>query len=134
MGFWRLWATALLMWVAYFVLTNRAPAQSPVVTQPYTAQGQLATTNASSTIAVTNTFQSVFAASTVQIGRVACTVQNTGTNAMYVFFGPIADATTAKSVKLAAGQALTCNVSGVTLRDQVSITGTATETFYAAQQ
>lgn len=111
-----------------------ALAQTPVITQPYTGNGRLVTTNASSSIAVTNTFQSVFDQSDVLIGRVGCTVQNTGTNSMYVFFGPIAGATIAKSVKIAAGQSVGCNVGGVTLRDQISITGTATETFYAAQQ
>lgn len=110
---------------------SRVQAQSPVVTQPYV---DVITTNSSSTVAVTNTFQSIFAAPTGNQKRAACTVQNTGTNSMYVFFGAIADATTAKSIKLAAGNAVTCNNSGVTLQEQVSITGTATETFYAAQQ
>lgn len=132
---WFTWlVVAAVIILAGVVFTRGAKAQNPVVTMPYTAQGQLSTTNSSGSVAVTNTFQSIFAASTVVTGRVACTVQNTGTNAMYVFFGPIASATTATSVKLTAGQSVNCNVGGVTLRDQVSITGTATETFYAAQQ
>ena len=53
---------------------------------------------------------------------------------MYVFFGPLADASTAASVKLAAGQAVSCNNGPVTLIDEVSITGTATEAFFAAHQ
>lgn len=107
-----------------------AYAQSPVVTQPY----NVSSFNASGTIAVTNTFQSIWIANTGTRGRAGCTVQNTGTNSMWVYFGAIADATKAKSVVLNVGQSVRCNNSGITLQDQVSITGTATETFFAAQQ
>jgi hypothetical protein len=134
-------ATLLVLSLLFgLVMLSGAFAQSPVVTQPYTA---VLTTNASGTIAVTNTFQEVFVAvnqaatpGTPQANRRrnGCTVQNTGTNPMYVFWGPIANATLANSVKLTAGQAATCNNQGLTLQEQVSITGTATETFYAAQQ
>lgn len=112
------------------IFIGNAFAQNPVVTKPYGAT----TTNSSSSIAVTNTFQSIWSASNVSTGRVACTVQNTGTNPMYVFFGPIASATVATSIKLTATQSVNCNIGGIVLRDQVSITGTATETFYAGQQ
>jgi len=105
-------------------------AQSPVITQPYSVQ----TTNASGTIAATNTFQSIWTQSSNTRGRAGCTVQNNGTNSMYVYFGPIASATTGASVKLAAGQSVSCNNGGITLKDQVSITGTSGEAFYAAQQ
>lgn len=115
----------LLLFVLWAPLAN---AQSAVVTQPYART----TTNNSGTIAVTNTFQSIWAATA---GRAGCTVQNnSATNAMYVYFGPIASATTATSVKLAAGQALTCSVNGIILTDQVSITGTSGDAFYAARQ
>lgn len=90
-------------------------------------------TNVSSTIAVTNTFQSVITANT-NFNRTGCTLQNNGSNTMYVFFGPIASATLAKSVKLAVGQSVNCNSAPVTLNDQVSITGTATEAYFAAYQ
>jgi hypothetical protein len=105
-------------------------AQTPVVTQPYSATSY----NASGTIAVTNTFQSVFAAPTTPTGRVACTIQNNGTHNMWVFFGPIAKATEATSVILAANQTVNCNSGNVILQDQVSITGTASDAFFAAQQ
>lgn len=104
-----------------------AMAQTPVVTQPQPR----ASGNASSTIAVTNTFQSIWAANTA---RTSCLVQNNGSNAMYVFFGPLASATTGASVKLAAGVGVNCSVNGIVLSDQVSITGTATDAFFAAQQ
>jgi hypothetical protein len=53
---------------------------------------------------------------------------------MYVYFGAIASATKDTSVVLSAGQAVNCTVGGITLQDQVSITGTMGDTFYAAQQ
>lgn len=111
------------------IVLSSAAAQSPVITQPY----PVTTLNSSSTVAVTNTFQSIWAAAVAPRRRAACLVQNTGTNAMYVFFGPVADATTPTSIKLTAGQFATCNVGGAALQDQVSITGTAGETFYAGQ-
>lgn len=114
-----------------------ALAQTPVITKPYLA----ATNNGSGTIAVTNTFQQIFAASArpqAQGGvgpvRSACTIQNNGTHIMYVYFGPIANATTATSSQLAANQSLNCNTGPVVLSDQVSITGTSGDVFYAAQQ
>lgn len=115
-----------------------ASAQEKVITKPYLAE----TTNVpSGTITATGTFQSIFAASATpnaQGGagavRSACTVQNNGANTMFVYFGPIANATTAKSAQLAPTQSLNCNVGGVVLSDQVSITGTTGDSFYAAQQ
>jgi hypothetical protein len=93
-------------------------------------QAKLPSTNVSGTIAVTNTFQSVFEAGF----RTGCTVQNNGAASMWVFFGPIASATKAKSVILATGQSVSCNSPGITLSDQISITGTATQEFFAAVQ
>lgn len=103
---------------------------NPVTTMPYGVLSH----NDSGTIAATNTFQSIWTASTNNRGRAGCTVQNNGTNAMYVFFGPIASATIGKSVKLAAGLAVNCVGSGIVLQDQVSITGTSGDAFFAAQQ
>ena len=39
-----------------------------------------------------------------------------------------------KSVVLAAAQGVSCTVGGMTLQDQVSITGTSGDAFFAAQQ
>lgn len=108
---------------------DRLHAQQPVVTQPYLVQS----TNNSSTIQSTNVFQSVFLLSGAQ-KRAACTIANYGANTMFVYFGPIASATKATSVQLAANQSTFCNNSGVTLQDQVSITGTSGDAFFAAQQ
>lgn len=107
-----------------------ANAQSPVVTIPFPVNSD----NGSSTITVTNTFQSIWIADTNTTGRTACTVQNNGTNTMWVFFGAIANATKGKSVVLAAGQSTFCNSGNVVLKDQVSITGTLGDAFYAARQ
>ena len=106
-------------------------AQSPVITKPY----GVTSGNVSSTIVSTNTFQSIWVASTiVNTGRTSCTIVNYGTHTMYVFFGPIANATLTNSIQLAANQAAYCNVGNVILKDQVSITGTAGDAFFAAQQ
>lgn len=127
----RILKYGLAVWLIFAALVA-ANAQSPTVTSPYGTT----TTNNSSTITtgVGGAFQQVWAASTSTRGRVGCTIQNTGTNPMYVYFGPIASATIAKAVKITAGQPVSCNVGGVVLKDQVSISGTTTETFYAAQQ
>lgn len=113
------------------LLSTAAYSQSQVVTIP---KPLTAVDNQSSTIAVTNTFQQIFAASTATSGRSTCTIQNTGTNPMYVFFGTTAAATIAKSVKLIAGQACSCDATGTVIKTAVQITGTATETYYASQQ
>lgn len=89
------------------------------------------TTNLSSTVAVTNTFQSIQVSTA---GRKGCTVQNTSGNGdkMWVFFGAIGSATKAISIVLTDGQSLNCAVGGLAVAtDQVSITGTATDTFAA---
>lgn len=112
------------------LLAMPAWAQSPVQTWPLPVR----TSNASGTIASTNVFQSIWLAASGNAIRRGCTVQNNGSNAMYVFFGPIASATTGNSVKLAAGATANCHVFDIALQDQVSITGTSGDGFYAAQQ
>jgi hypothetical protein len=96
------------------------------------AVAPLTSTNLASTVSVTNTFQSIQVATA---GRNGCTVQNNDTNSMWVFFGAIGSATKAKSIVLAAGQAVSCAVGGLgVLTDQISITGTATGVYFAAVQ
>ncbi len=102
-------------------------AQTPVQTQP---KGVISY-NSSGTISSTNVFQSVFLANS---NRVSCTIQNNGANAMWVYFGPLASATKGASVELAIGQSAFCNNNVIVLQDQVSITGTSTDAFFAAQQ
>ncbi len=109
-----------------------ATLAAALLTLPALAQQTTRTsTNLAGTIAVTNTFQSIDAANTARQG---CVVQNNGAASMWVFFGPIASATKAKSVVLSTGQSVGCNVFGATLGDQISITGTATQEFFAAVQ
>jgi hypothetical protein len=100
---------------------------------------QVTTTVVSGTISVTNTFQSIFANTQTSNpgarGRTSCTVQNNGTHTMFVFFGPIANATLTNSFQVGPGAAILCSLAnGSTLQDQVSITGTATDAFVASQQ
>jgi hypothetical protein len=128
----------LLLILGILLFPHILLAQEPgtVITKPYPINNL---DNQSSTIAVTNTFQLVFAAQANVSGRTACTIQNTGTNPMYVYFGAtqssvLAEATIAKSIKLIAGQAAQCNTDDIVIKNAVWITGTATETYYAAQQ
>lgn len=109
-----------------------ASAQAPVITQPLNVTSNPV---ASGSVASSGTFQSVFAADTNTRGRASCTIQNTGANTLYVFFGPIANATRAKSVQLTTGLPVYCATpNGGVIKDQVSVDGTTAGTFYAAVQ
>lgn len=103
-----------------------AYAQTPVVTQT----SKFSNANASSTIAVTNTFQSIWSSNSF---RNDCIIQNNGAASMYIYFGPIANATTPNSLSLAANSTFRCANSGIVQSDQISITGTATQKFFAIQ-
>lgn len=113
-----------------------AEAQQPVRTQGQDVISK--TPNASTTITVTNTFQVVFTPSTSQQGRQGCTIINytaTSSQIMWVYAGKATDTPTkANSVQLAQNQAYYCNIGGVVLNDQIWITGTAGDPFFAAQQ
>lgn len=104
-------------------------AQSPVITQPYGAT----VLNSSSTIASTNTFQSIWAASTSKTGRVDCIIQNNGSASMFIFFGAMVNATTPNSLTLTSGSIFKCGNNGTILKDQISITGTSGDNFFAIQ-
>jgi hypothetical protein len=111
-------------------------AQQPVVTQPLGVTSLVS----SGIIATTNTFQSVFAQAPTGpgggAGRNGCTLVNEGTHTMYVYFGPIASATTPFSIPLpaisgAVVPTVTCGLpAGAVRQDQVSITGTGNDVFY----
>jgi hypothetical protein len=97
----------------------------PVQTYPVPRSGL---DNESGTITVTNTFQQVFPANT---NRLDCLIQNTSADTQWVFSGAVASATKGTSITLAAGQAYYCAFNGITYQGIVSITGTATDAFYA---
>lgn len=88
-------------------------------------------TNVSGTIAATGVFQSIAVANTARRG---CSIQNIGANAMWLYFGAIAGATTAKSFLLMPGNTANCAAGTTVVTDQISITGTATDTFSGAVQ
>lgn len=119
----RLLLTGLLFLIAGASL---ALAQTPVVTQT----SKFSNANASAAISVTNTFQSIWSAN---LNRNDCVIQNNGAASMYVYFGPIASATTPNSFILAANGIFRCANSGIVVNDQISITGTATQRFFAIQ-
>jgi len=120
----------LTLVIALLVAPVLVHAQSPVITQPYGVTSH----NDSSTIASTNVFQSIWSASTNVRGRAGCIVQNIGSSTQFVFVGAIASALTTTSYKLAAGQVFNCTIGGTVLKDQISITGTSGDEFFAIQQ
>lgn len=90
------------------------------------------TTQTSITIASTGTFQT---ASAQNFSRKGVTLQYRGANTGYVFFGPVASATTAKSFALTQNQMLVLGVgSGLNLSDEINITATTADTFVLAVQ
>lgn len=148
---WRLtgWVLGTFLWVLgafllvffLFWLTPYARAQEkPVTTLPL----GVSSSNVSTTVTVTDTFQSVFAVSTTQRGRTNCTIVNYGTHTMWVFEDATAagvaaanvsvTTTKGKSVQLAANQAYYCAQGGTTIKSAVFIAGTSGDAFYAAVQ
>ena len=114
-----------------------AQTASPVMTIP--SQGTTQGGIASSTIASTNTFQKVFSAmgfasGTGAIPRKGCKIINGGTHNMLVTEGiATASATAASALTLAAAGSYDCTQGGVALQGEIAITGTAGDSFYAAQ-
>lgn len=100
----------------------------PVQTYPGV---RLTVDNQSSTIAVTNTFQQIWA---LNDNRVDCMIQNNGTNNMWVFPGGTGSATKGAAAILAAGQAYYCSFNGVVYQGAISITGTAADAYYATSK
>lgn len=117
---------AVLFWV---IGASFAFAQTALAVRPY------ATTisNSSLTVTSTNVFQSIWNASIAPIGRTDCIIQNNGAANMYVYFGPIANALTTNSLTLASGSIFRCANSVVIIHDQISITGTSGQNFFAIQ-
>jgi len=122
-------ALALMVLVVLMLAATAIWAQSVPV----------ASNNQSGTIAVTNTFQPVQMQTNNRIG---CTIQNglnplTSSRVMYVFFDKTnsancSAATEAASVTLAPGQPTYCAVAlGYVLKDQICITGTSGDPFFA---
>lgn len=114
--------------------------QNTVTTYPAPVTVQATGTS----ITATNTFQSVFSALGNQFGgssaiRKGCFVQMTrGNGSMFVFFGPVANATTPTAVLLNSPSNIKLNcadISPVAIpQDQISITGTAGDGFMAIQE
>jgi hypothetical protein len=104
-----------------------AKAQGLVTTTPYQATSVVG----SGSVAVTNTFQSVLASSATRRG---CRLQNTSANTIYVYVGAIAGATTAQSLQLTTKGSFDCASGGIVITDQISVTGTAGDTFVTVRQ
>lgn len=125
----------LVFGVLLALVLTEAMAQSNQPVTTYSLNVASKTPNASSTITVTNTFQVVFTPSTTQNKRQGCTIVNYGTNTMWVYFGQPTDTPTkANSVQLVQNQPVSCATGNAVLNDQVWITGTSGDAFFAAQQ
>lgn len=95
----------------------------------------VSSTNLSGTIATTNTFQEI---SPQNNSRVGCQLQNktAGTNTMWIYFDPLNDAcataTKALSQTLAASITANCSAApGYVIKNEICITGTSTDTYFA---
>lgn len=122
---------SLAVWAALALAVAPAFAQqSQVQTQPLPR----ATTDASSTVAVTNTFQQIWAAQSAPQGpiRSACSIQNNGTHTMWVFAGALASAVKTSSMVLPPGAIYHCGHNEVVGTSAISLTGTATDAFTAS--
>ena len=114
-----------LIGLALFIgLAGEVTAQGILPSNQNTLKG----TNYSDTIAVSNTFQTLWTASP---NRHGCTIQNTSADSQWVYPDVAANATKAGAILLAAGQSLNCSQGLWSLSNAWSITGTATDTFYA---
>jgi hypothetical protein len=121
----KTWMLERCLWGGLFVtLLISIVAAAPTSPSFPTSQ------NASGTITTTNTFQSIWPVQS----RAFCEIQNNGTHVMYVFFGPIVSATLATAKQVAAAASISCNSGLAVLYDQVSITGTSGDVFYANEQ
>jgi hypothetical protein len=97
------------------------PARADTVIHP----GGRTSQPASGTITLGGTFQPLFPANPDRSG---CIVQNTGTHVLYVFLGPIANATLTNSLQVAIGATFTCANNGgtIVITDAISITTSTT--------
>jgi hypothetical protein len=86
-----------------------------------------APSDASGTIAVTSTYQQVWA---FDANRLGCTIQNNGSNAMTVRVG----GSTGSVWSLPVGQTFYCHWQGTVITSKIEITGTAADAFAAAAQ
>lgn len=112
----------LLAIVAIFGFVASAQAQQPVFS-----------TSTAGTIATTNTFQIALQPPAAPAVRRGCSIQNLGTNNMFVNFGSATPAATT-SIKLIPGAIIRCDAGGIVLQDQINITGTSADTFVVLSQ
>lgn len=132
-------ALALLVLLAAGARSAEAQQQMQTLPSGATTNGG----NASSTITSTGAFQLVWSGAGNSIAPVVgtvgarhgCTIQNNGTHVMYVTEAiGVAASTTAKAAQVpASGGVYHCADGVVVLVGEIDITGTAGDTFYAAQ-
>lgn len=111
-----------------------AKAQQPV--QIWTGPATLQV--GSTTVTLTSTFQSVFAAASASAtnkGRAGCLIVNNSATTLWIYPGAISGATTPKSISLAQNGQFTCQIGpSAVIQDQISVTGTTGAPFFAVAQ
>lgn len=118
----------ILASVSFSLAQNNAvfTAPTPIIISPI-----------AKTIVSSSAFQLLFAAPpstpTSQTGRQECLIQNLSVRDMFIFFDVPTNAITSNSFKLAAGLTFRCSSGGTVIRNAISIGGTATDQFFAAQ-
>lgn len=112
----------------------------------YRVNAQVITTMSSGTLAATNTYQLVLtgncpagnsgdAGCVGTIQRNGCTIQNIGSNAMFVHPGPVAGANVTRDFQLSVGSTFNCQiVNGKVISDPIYIAGTMGDGFAAGSQ
>lgn len=117
-----------LAFIAYFVgFATKARAQSLSVTTPF----QTTSTISNGSVASTNAFQSIMASSATRKG---CRIQNTSSNTMYLYVGAPSAATTPKSFQLLTKTFWDCAFGVTVITDQISVTGSAGDTYTTVRQ
>jgi hypothetical protein len=120
--------------IALFIIFGLTAA---ALAADYVSPLQFPSGNLSGSVASTGTFQSVQAKN---LSRNGCAIENQSTNnssdTMWVYFDPTnstncSAATKAGSATLIPGQSANCNIGTIVLSDQVCITGTSGDTFFA---
>lgn len=117
----------LLVGGALLITAVALPASKTSAQQLFFPWVPTTTTQASGTVTLGNTFQTVLASNTSRRG---CIIQNQSTHVMFVFMGTLASATAAKSYQLTAlggaRDTFYCNQGPIVMTDNVNVTTSTT--------
>lgn len=105
---------------------------TPALADTAITPGLRTTIQQGGTITTGGSFQSIMAADP---DRTSCTIQNTSTHTLYVYFGSTASATTSNAFQVSAGNFFYCTTNVLALTDNVAVsTSTTSDTFVFSYQ